>query len=341
MNILAFSNDTGSVRWRLQNIASYLNARTDHEMFVTSHANWNGDTLGADIVIAQMWQNPKGVLECKKQGAKVVYEADDIIIGVGGKDRKKLMALTPEQEQLTKETIAACDLVTVTTEVLASHYRQFNTNVVVLPNYMDFRWWGEPPKIKNYGGQIRIGWAGSYSHREDLLMIKPVVKKILEEYPFVKFVYCGYGGMTGLGKAISFGEDVFSEIPVTRREFYPGVPVDYWNMKSKTLGFDIAIAPLLDDEFNSGKSPLKFMEYSANRMPGVYSDTVVYRGTVEHGKTGYLAKNEDEWFTNLSRLILETETRNTLAQNALETVFKQYNLEDHYMKWVEAYGRLL
>lgn len=340
MNILAFSNDTGSIQWRLKNIAEHINARTNHEMYVTSHKNWQGDTLGADIVVAQMWQNPQGVYEAQKQGAKVVYEADDIIVGVGGKERKKLLTLTPEQEKLTIETIGACDLVTVTTETLADHYRQYNKNVVVLPNYMDFRWWGEPPRVKNYGGQIRLGWAGSFSHREDLLMIKPVIQKILKEFNFVKFVYCGFGGMTGIGKAITFGEDVFSEIPVVRREFYPGVPVEYWPMKSKTLGFDIGIAPLLDDEFNSGKSPIKWMEYAANGIPAVFSDSVVYNDTVKNGVTGYLAKNEDEWFTHLSRLILETETRKQIAKQALEAVFTHYNLEDHFNEWITTYEQL-
>lgn len=342
MNILAFTNDTGSAVWRLKNPANYINALTEHEFAVTSHKNWNEDTLGADIVVAQMWQNPKGIKLCKDMGAKVVYEADDIIIGVGGKERSKLTVMTKEQEAETIESIGLADLVTVTTPVLAEHYSQYNKNVKVLPNYLDFRWWGEPPKTKRYGETIRIGWAGSYSHHEDLQMIAPIMERIIKEYPFVKFVYCGHGGMsTELGTSLNFGPDLFANIPPERREFYPGVETDFWPAKAKTLAFDIAIAPLINDEFNAGKSNIKYMEYSGNFIPGVYSDTNVYKDTVKHGVTGFLAGNEEEWFTYLSKLILDAELRKEIGKQAFLDTFKNWNLEDNYQKWVEAYQGIL
>lgn len=335
MNIIAFTNDTGSRQWRLDSIANYVNSRTKHEMYVTSHKNWKEDTLGADIIIAQMWRNPKGVDICHKQGAKVVYEADDIVLGVGGQKRSTLMDMNPEEEKMTIETIKKCDLVTVTTETLAKHYRQFHSNVVVLPNYLDYMWWGKPMEVKSRG-KIRLGWMGSLSHKEDLEMIAPVLKRIIDKYDFVKFVHCGAGGKVDI-----YGEDLFSQLPPQNREHVFGVPIEFWPVKSKTLGFDIGIAPLLDDEFNSGKSAIKYYEYAANGVPGVYSDTVVYRDTVKHAQTGFLAKNEDEWFKYLEKLILNEDIRREIAIDAYKHVFEEYNLDDHYMKWVEEYQKCL
>jgi glycosyltransferase involved in cell wall biosynthesis len=332
MNILAFSNFTGSAQWRLQGIANYLNAKTDHEMFVVSSKEWNEDILGADVVIAQMWRNPKGVDVAHEQGAVVVYEADDIIIGVGGKDRKTLMELSPEHEEMTKETIGKCDLVTVTNEVIAKHYRQFNDNVVVLPNYLDFMWWGEPWKMPSTNN-IRIGWMGSTSHREDLIMIEPVIKEILDKYENVKFVYCGTGGRKGI-----YGEELFKNLPPERQEYYIGVPLEYWSHKSKSLGLDIGIAPLLDDEFNSGKSAIKYYEYSANAVPGVYSDTVVYNKTIAHGHTGFLAKTQNDWIRYLEKL-MQPDIHEQMTKDAYQDVINNYNLGDHYHKWIEVYER--
>jgi hypothetical protein len=79
------------------------------------------------------------------------------------------------------------------------------------------------------------------------------------------------------------------------------VDLDYWPSKSKSLGLDIGIAPLIDDVFNTGKSAIKYFEYSSNLVPGVYSDTVVYHDTVQHGITGLLAKTQDEWLGYLKR----------------------------------------
>ena len=337
LSILAFANDTGSIRWRLQNPANYINSRTNHEMFVTSHKNWSENTLGADIVIAELWRNPEGVRLCKAQGSRVIYEADDIILGVGGKERSKLMQLTKEQEDQTKETIALCDAVTVTTEVLADHYRQFNKNVYVLPNYMDFLWWGEPWQTKKYGETLRIGWMGSYSHHEDLLWISEVMERVVKEFPFVKFIYCGHGGNV-LG--LNYGQDIFEKIPSNRREFYPGVSVDYWPYKAKSLNLDIGIPPLLDDEFNAGKSPIKWMEYAACGVPSVLSDTVVYNKVVKHGVNALLAKSKDEWYNALEKLILSDDLRHMIAKEAMKEVFTKWNLDDHYEEWIEVFNTL-
>jgi len=284
-------------------------------------------------------RNQDGVKMAKKQGAKVVYEADDIIIGVGGKDRKMLMDLNEEQTKQTIDTIQMCDAVTVTTETLAEHYRQFHKKVYVLPNYMDFMWWGKPWKSEKANDEIRIGWAGSKSHHEDLFILIPVMKKIMEKYDNVRFIYCGYGGMSSSkgSTEVGWGEDVFRDLPLDRREYYIGVPLEYWSVKSKTLGLDIALAPLLDDDFNSGKSNIKWQEYAANLIPGVYSNTVVYNGTIKQGKNGYLASTTKEWVEAIEMYINDKKHADEVAKNAYMDVLNNYNLEDHYKKWVQVY----
>lgn len=342
MKILAFHNKTGSKHWRLEQIAKYLNAQTEHEMFVTSSDNWNDDTMEADIVVAQMWRNPKAVEICHEQGAKVVYEADDAMIGVGN-DRSELTKLTPEQEADTIKTIQACDLVTVTTEVLKTHYQQWNPHVVVLQNYIDLLWWGLPSQVRKYGDQLRLGWAGSLSHTADLEMISPVIEDILKEFSHVKFIYCGHGGISSSDPLTQMiqGKDLFPHIPPHRREFIKGSESEYWPAKSKTLGFDIGIAPLVADEFNACKSGIKWMEYSANMVPGVYSAGVVYDPLVKHGVTGLLASNQQEWYESIKRLILDQELREHLAKEAISEVYEKYSLDTHFMEWVDAYQTLL
>lgn len=342
MNILSFTNNTGSKHWRLQSIANYVNSRTKHEWAVLPSDAWEGDTLGADIVVAQMWRNPEGVEIAQKQGAKVVYEADDIVLGVGGKDRKELMDLNEKQTEQTIETIKKADIVTVTTEKLAEHYRQFNHKVYVLPNYMDFMWWGEPFRVPKGNDEIRVGWAGSKSHREDLLLLVPVMKKIMKKYKNVRFIYCGYGGMSSTKQSteVGWGEDLFHELPRNRREYYLGVPLEYWSVKSKTLGLDIALAPLLDDEFNAGKSNIKWQEYSANLTPGIYSDTVVYNGSVRHNETGILAKTEKDWIEAIEHYINDPKDASRIANNAYKEILNKWSLEDHYMDWIRVYDTL-
>ena len=60
------------------------------------------------------------------------------------------------------------------------------------------------------------------------------------------------------------------------------------------LRWDVAIAPLEDDAFTRGKSDLKYLDYAALGIPGVFSDVRPYRDTVRHRETGLLAANEPE-----------------------------------------------
>ena len=71
----------------------------------------------------------------------------------------------------------------------------------------------------------------------------------------------------------------------------------------------------------------------------VYSDTIVYKDAVKHGVTGFLANNEDDWFRYLSKLILNEEINNRIKQAAYNDILDNYNMEDHYHEWIEAYER--
>lgn len=334
MNILAFSNRTGSKHWRLQAVANYINNNTEHAMYVSDE--WDefwGDDLKPDIVVGQMWRNPKGVDYVHSRNIPFVYEADDSVVGVAD-GREKLMKLTEKQEKQSIDTYKKADAITVTTPYLAEHYKKYNHNVKILPNYLDFMWWGQPWKAQNRG-QIRVGWMGSTSHHEDLIWIAPIIKELVKQHN-IKFVYCGYGGKRGI-----YGKELFGDIPANNREYVGGVPLEYWPQKSKSLGLDIGIAPLIDDEFNSHKSPIKYFEYSANGVPGVYADNVVYRDTVKHGTTGFLAKTQDEWIKYLSELITNTELRAKMTINAYADVLDNYSLSDHYKKWLDVYQEVI
>lgn len=82
-------------------------------------------------------------------------------------------------------------------------------------------------------------------------------------------------------------------------------------------GWDAAIAPMGDSVFENCKTPLKYLEYSAMGIPGVYSDTPVYASVVRHGQTGLLAANEPEaWIDAFEQLIESPAKRMALAAQA-------------------------
>lgn len=337
LKVLAFTNGTGSPWWRFHGQARFLN-KNGHEMYVASHKQWNEDTLGADIVIIEMISNPRLIDFCHRKGAKVIFEVDDLI--EGDEKRQNLK----REEGLVESfynTVRRADAVTTTTEALAKHLRKVNSNVYVLPNYLDTSWWKKGVRPKRNDKTVRIGWAGGMTHYEDLKMVQPAIKNIIDKYDFVKFIYAGFGGMRGEGlqsQAI-WAEDVFSEIPKERREYYHGTDTDWWPDKSRQLDLDVAIAPLIKDQFNACKSNCKWLEYSANKVAGVYSPTV-YAKSVEHGVTGFIANNLHEWEHYLETLVLNEEVRDLIAKDAYKEVMKNWTLKKHWRKWLEVYQKV-
>ena len=72
------------------------------------------------------------------------------------------------------------------------------------------------------------------------------------------------------------------------------------------------------------------------KLPAVCSNLEPYH-CVEDGKTGYLAKDEDEFFNKLCLLIDSKELREEIGQNAYEKNKLDFNLETNARKWVDFY----
>lgn len=342
INCVFFTNGTASHAWRIDGIADWLNNETEeHAVYVTEWTKWNGVLpQGTNLVIMEMLTSPDMVKECQAQGAKVIYEADDAMLDSYGKERKNLMQIGDHHRERTIETIKNVDALMVTNEHLKENHAKFTDKpIYVVPNYINYDWYGEGRlNIERTTDEVRLGWFGSRGHLEDLKMISPVIGRLLDKYPQLKFIYCGFGGMSSdkISTEASWGEDVFKELPRDRREFAVGVREDAWPMKHRTLDFDIGICPLVDDYFNKCKTPIKWMEFGILETPSVCSP-VLYKDVVEHGKTGYLATTEEEWFEHLSKLIENKDLRKKIGKNASEEVKKKYNLKDHLQDFLDIY----
>ena len=353
LNILVFTNDTSSPYWRFNGQARHFNQETTVSMYVTSNKSWNGRTMGADIVILEMLTNPAMVQMCKDQGAIVVFECDDASIDTyEEKGRKHLMHVNDKWKEQSIKTIQACDAVTVTNHYLKENIARFYKGpIFILPNYVDFGWYGKETKISppRATDEVRIGWFGSKGHYEDLVMVTNAIKRVLEKYPQAKFIYTGSGGMSSdkASTQVGWGEDFFKEIPRGRREFYKGVDAELWPMKHRLCDLDIGLAPLIDDNFNHCKTGIKWMEYAVTGVPAVVSPVVYAEhpeekegSMVTDGVNALVAQNEEEWFEKICLLVEDAELRKTMAAAALKEVQEKWNLDDHLARFEKVYREI-
>jgi glycosyltransferase involved in cell wall biosynthesis len=329
MNICAYGNDSGSKYWRIIDPFTYLrkkgiDARLSPNAISPIEIEW------ADIIVVQSCTDKEGIALLyqaqQEQGKKIVVECDDFMELNADNPFNHEHDLFDAKRTITR-TMEIADLVTTTTEYLADRLRVFSDKVAVLPNYMSEERW-VMPRLQNTSKQIRIGWAGSITHVDDMKIIIDPIFKLCKEFKNIQLVIVGDPRVGTL----------FKGLPV---EVMNGVPFEAWPSKLASLRLDIGLAPLRDTPFNRCKSNIKWMEYAIMGIPSVCSPTVYQMETDRFdGVYGQIAENEDQWYRCIKNLIVCSNLREDIAMRARSCVTTAYTLQTNIHKWVKVYNSL-
>lgn len=366
MNICYLTKDLGGCTWyramqpldmlHEQKLASVMRVEKgdDVDRVATAYA-------GADVVLfPRIIGNPQMlaiIKELKTDGKLVVADYDDLVWKVnplsphyadyglveyqhvirdaeGKKQRIDVwkdgvgnFSIKKNRERLdaSKQALESVDLVTTTTPVLANFISQFNPNVAVLPNCVDFRRWS-PLALKPHD-DVRIFWAGGSSHFEDLTIIGPVLKVVMERFPRVTLVLMG----------VKF-EGILKNLPADRIEFHPWEDNLSYPYKCAMLGADIAIIPLVENEFNQSKSAIKWIEQSALAVPCVVSGVTPYIEEYNGENAVMVTDNSTEgWVEAISTLVRDPVLRAKIGGEAQRYVKQRYDIRDRAVDWLTAY----
>lgn len=285
----------------VQNDLAFLLDNCD--MTIAQKFHWYG---GLSLLHAQKTLHPK----------KPFYsEFDDHVFAVNP-DSPAVDQYYPgsEHEEIIKEQVARSNGIIVSTEYLRQVFEKLNPNVWVIPNAIDFEIWDNLKKPKKRNKKIRIGWAGGGSHVKDLEFILPAIENVLKTHKNVEFHFLGGAPASFLNKD-------------RVNAYVKWYPIDKYPQGLRDLDLDIAIAPLRDNAFNRGKSNLRWLEYSAMKVPTIASRVEPFK-CIEDGKTGLLATEVDEWERHLVELIEHENLRKYLGEQAYLKVKKDYNAEE-------------
>jgi hypothetical protein len=191
-----------------------------------------------------------------KWGTPFIYEVDDLLMEMphNNPNHEFAMQCRPFVLDVMKKAAA----ITVSTEALKAELLRWNPNIYVLPNLIDERLWSQAQRP--HAGPVVIGFTGTSTHGDDLRMIEDAFVQISAKH--------------GQGVAFQFMgcvTDRLARLPGAKvAEFTP----DYESFARalQTTPMDIAVVSLEDNLFNRCKSNIKWLEYSACGIAGVYSD---------------------------------------------------------------------
>jgi len=275
------------------------------------------DVGGVDLDRIANW-----LIKLRDRKKRCIYELDDDIFNVEG-----LYKRTGRNKANVKRTVdraiwiaSAADAVVVSTPQLYKLASKYNDNVFLLPNYLDPELWDISSSQLSYDEKkssiVKIGYVGTPTHNEDLMIIAEVMDKIKREYGDGIEIEVIGAFQKDLNNPI-FGKP----IPLPKARAYP----EFVQWLRGQVDWDIAIIPLVDDLFNESKSHLKFLESTALGLTSICSDVPTYSSIVKNNKNGLLVNNNfEEWYQAIKLLIDNREKREKLAQSAYSDLFEKH-----------------
>ena len=314
------------------NITPYLFNKSDIED-IKNNPIFNDEKL-FDIFIVQRDAVDLEMAEflvkiCQNNGSKLVYETDDDLLNIDENH--------PDYDEFSKNIksieylLCNCDAVTVSTNSLKNKLSQYNENIYVIKNSLNDCLLNclKSNDNKSDSNNIKIGYMGTLTHKNDLKLIEPAIKNIKNKHKNVQFEIVGISD---------------EELDYCKRINVP------WNYQkypyfikwlSYVLDWDIAVAPLLYNEINRSKSEIKYLEYSSLAIPGIYSDVGAYNEAIDDGINGILVRNPDEWESSILALIEDKKLREKIVRNSREDIKKEYSLESMVSLWTDLIDDLL
>lgn len=335
--------------WHRQRLPSEALAKRGHAVrqvamgvtFSKELMEWP-DTVIFGRTYASHFEPIKIMQDYKKLGKRVLYDMDDDFWQVA-KDNPSVNVSNAMKDQY-EGMIRIADAVITPSPVLAKKFKKnFKKPVFICPNGIDPALYTPRPREHQ---ETVIGYMGAASHWKDLQLIGDVISKLAEKYTFTFAIYGLVGESleaaiyayrriladnTQPEKAPYFMSAIkfYDQLKNVRMFHIPFMPPELHPTVMSRCDFDIGLAPLEDNEFNNGKSNVKFYEYAAVGTVTLASKVAPYTEEVD-----YLAKNNfQDWYNKLEKLIVDKEYREKLLEKQRAWVLKNRGPEEQGRLW--------
>lgn len=310
----------GTLVWYYKKFKVIDDAREMHDVDVIIMQRLMHDGLTEHIKLA------------KKAGQVIINDVDDWYWGLDPsnsawkashpKHNKK------ENTNFYRSIIAVSSFVTTSTPFLYEKIKEWNKNVLLLPNTVDTKAFKKHDHTIN--SDVVIGWAGSTAHRsKDLQVLSNVLPSFSDTTTQISYLHAGhYDGSPHFANEIGLPKEKVKTLPICDPEKYP-----------EMFQMDIGIAPLRDFPFNHAKSEIKLLEYSASGIPWIASALPSYVSLVKEFGLGRTAKRPHEWIKHLKQLVGSRSLRQEEGER-LHVLVKKRDVSIGGARWREVLDNL-
>jgi glycosyltransferase involved in cell wall biosynthesis len=237
---------------------------------------------------------------------KIIYDFDDAIwvkIASSANPAASYIKCTWKVKYICKWSY----ITTTGNDYLADFARKYCKSVVIIPTVVNTD--DAHNKLKNQLDEpITIGWTGTFTNFYNLEHIFIPIKRLQAKYP-CKFLIIADKNP---------GFEVLS---------YDFIKWDKTTEIEDLIKFNIGVMPLKNTEIELGKCGFKAIQYLSLGIPAVVSPVGVNCTVVENGTNGYWADNDEQWFTALEKLILNTDERIQMGKLARQKIQEHFSVK--------------
>lgn len=283
----------------------YSNLTSDKIEFVFQKENvLTDDVFNYDAVVLQRPSSaslPPAIKKIKERGIKVIIETDDAL--------EKVPLSNAASNVYRGKTVANYLECLSLADHIHTSTPELHPNGVVFHNAVDLKKYTLKKERKNK----TVMWAGSSTHTDTLLIIKPVVEELLRQDVDV----------------LIMGERnwIRSIFPSDKLRTVDWVNFDcYYLMPAMA---DVFLTPLPDNSFNKCKSELKVIEAAAWGIPSVSSPVAPYLrfNKISGGGNIIVKEKFSSWIDNILSLLEDDKLWKEKSELSYDAVKNFYNLE--------------
>ena len=252
----------------------------------------------------------------QSRGMRLAFDTDDDMLSIPNWSPAHPSA-QQRNESITSRMVA--DQVWVSTRTLGNYVDAWgpakSARSIVMPNLIDLDSWSGGDDHPKDDKIIRICWAGTATHTEDVKLLSPVLDAILPKYPHVQFIY--------------FGEELpawMVEKWFDRVHHSEWVSLSRYPARLRYLSPHIFLCPLVDEPFCRGKSAIKAFEATLAGAAVIASPLPPYQ--IEQEPIWGFASTTAEWIERISELIEDREKRQRQHGKALEVVSARWSWQN-------------
>ncbi len=259
----------------------------------------------------------------------VVYDVDDLVFDrerLTEKFRRHSGQLSAHERDamlkgagLYQSALQECEFAITTTTPLKSEIEKLigKGKVFVLANGLDelAENVADSPHAPKDEDHIDLFYgSGTKTHDEDFELVSGVLERLLSEFDRLRLIVVGY---LTLPESFNAHGDRVIKLPIMPFESYLSV----------LSQADINIAPLEPGVFADCKSEIKWLEAGRFSIPSVVSATQTYKSVITQGVDGFTAKDTDEWYGCVHKLIVDEALRREMGQRACKLAREKYGLQ--------------